>query len=345
MHFRVVKILMLHLICLYFTGNAGKFDMVQANCGCGKCNFQSLISSGCPKPRTCREIPFMYLDTASLNQNEKDALLLHLNEDADAIFDLWGNFLHQFSSWMKRNVSLEDYKEILLNLPGIKSARKEVHMFNDRKQEIMAAKNHLECFAILSEYHSWFNHSIVQRVINAASLRTLNDSSENLSSSFKSYKEKLFKYCKRNIFECPVPSCMQFTKSATFLVMKVTEEQDDDMISAEKISAEKINLFKADLMKHFGIEIHDYVLNLCTVSIGCVELVYSIPLCIYNELFPFNEDQSKSLAMLGVVEAITKDYHYKKDHVSEDTCTHGYFIMCTNKMINNIDTLLYPRRH
>ena len=90
------------------------------------------------------------------------------------------------------------------------------------------------------------------------------------------------------------------------------------------VSAEKINLFTATLMKHFGIQIQDYVFKLCTVCNGCVELVYSMPLCIYKELFPLNEDQCKSLPMLGVMEVITKDYHYKKDDVSD---TYGYVMM------------------
>lgn len=301
----LVKIIwhMFHLACT----SVGKFDMVKANCGCEMCNFQSLISSGCPKPRTFGDKTFMYLDTASLNQSEKEALLLQVNEDADAIFDHWDNLVCRFSSWMKANVSLEDFKHILLYLPGIKSERKEVHMFKDRNQDIMSAKNHLDCFAILSGYHSWFNCSILESVIKAASRRTQNDSSEFLSSS-KSYMDQLYNYCKRNIFECPVPSYMSSTMNNTFLVMKVSEDQLSTVVSAEKI-----NLFTAKLKKYFGIQ--DYVMELCTVGIGCVELVYSIPLCIYNELFPLNEDQCKSLASVGVMEAITKDCHYMKDYV------------------------------
>ena len=59
-----------------------------------------------------------------------------------------------------------------------------------------------------------------------------------------------------------------------------------------------------------------YVLTLCTVADGCVELVYSVPLCIYSVLFPLNEEQWRHLITLGVTEIKTKDYHYEKEHVS-----------------------------
>lgn len=91
------------LSCMYFTGNTElsiKFDMVQANCGCGKCDLKSLISTGCPKP--CRNVPFMYLDTLSLNQKQIDILILKLQEDAEAIFDQWDTIVDQFSSWMEQ---------------------------------------------------------------------------------------------------------------------------------------------------------------------------------------------------------------------------------------------------
>ena len=289
-----------------------KLNVVRTNCGCGKCDYESLISNGCPK--RLRE-PFMYLDTSSLTQKQEGFLLSQLKKDADAIFDRWDIIVSQFSSWMKTNVSLEEYKEILLTVPGIASASKEVRMFHDRKQDIMAAKSHLDCFAILSDYYSWFNYSILETVISKAKRRTQKDSPE-FFSSLQSYTVLLYEYCKRNIYECPVPSCTSPTNGThTFLVLKVSEDQ---LSNFKIVSAEKIKLFTFELMKPFEIE--DYVLNLRTVGDGCVELVYSIPLCIYNELFPLNEEQCKSLAMLRVMEVITKDYHYKKELVRALLC-------------------------
>ena len=302
---------MLSCYLAYTSGNAElaqKLDMVQTNCGCGECDFESLISKGCPTPR---QEPFMFLNTSSLTQKEKGILLSQLKQDADAIFKQWDIIVSQFSNWIETNVSLEEYKKILITVPGFTSARKEVPMLRDRKQDIMAAKSHLECFAILSDYFSWFNYSILETVIYKAKVFTQKDSSEFLFK-VRIYGEELCKYCKRNIYECPAPSGMSSTKSSTFLVLKVTEDQLSDV---EMVSAERIELFKYELMKPFEIE--EYVLNLHTVGTGCVELVYSIPLCIYNELFPLNKDQCKSLRMLGVMEVITKDYHYKKDDVSD----------------------------
>ena len=73
-------------------------------------------------------------------------------------------------------------------------------------------------------------------------------------------------------------------------------------------TAEQIRLFEATLRT--SLNIPEYALKLHTVAEGCVELVYSVPLCIYSVLFPLNEEQWKHLITLGVSEIITKDYHY-----------------------------------
>ena len=295
------------LSSLYFTGNAElalKLDMVRTNCGCDNCDFKSLISNGCPTPR---RDPFMYLDTSSLTQKEKDTLLLKLEDDMKAMFRQWDMVVNQFRKWMKENFSLDECKEILSNVPGKASEMKEVPIFTDRVQEIAAAKSYLDCFVILSHYYSWFDCSILETVATSS-----NKDSFEFLSSLRSYTDQLHNYCKRNIFECPAPSLMSSTKGITFLVLKLTGDQ---WSNAKMVTAEKIQRFHAELMKTF--EIPNYALNLCTVGNGCVELVYSIPLCIYNELFPLNEDQCKSLLpMLGMTKVITKDYHYKKEHVS-----------------------------
>ena len=70
-------------------------------------------------------------------------------------------------------------------------------------------------------------------------------------------------------------------------------------------------------MTLFGVK--KYALKLCTVAMGCVELVYSMPLCIYNNVFPLNEDQYRDLTTLGVSEIMTNFYVYKLEHVSVDT--------------------------
>ena len=119
---------------------------------------------------------------------------------------------------------------------------------------------------------------------------------------------------------------MSSKKGTTFLVLKVTEDQ---LSTVNMVSAEKIALFTAELMKPF--EIQEYVMNLHTVGKGCMELVYSLPQCITNELFPLNEDRCNNLAMLGVMEVITKYYHYKKDHVSDvwiTLCIQLYKVIC-----------------
>ena len=249
----------------------------------------------------------MYLDIGTLTTNEKNILLLKLKADADDIDTKYRHMVLKFKTWMEENVTVEDYRKILTSIPG--TMRKDVAMLKDRLKEIEAA-NYFNCSAILSDYYTWFNCSVLKKVLEDAKTLTHKDPME-LLSILQSYTEEVHKYCKRNIFECPPPSCMSSTKGTTYFVLKLDECL---VIDKEKFSMKEIQQVEATLMTDFDIP--EYALKLCTVADGCVELVYSVPLCIYSVLFPLDEEQWKHLITLGVTEIITKDYHYKKEHVS-----------------------------
>ena len=269
------------------------------NCGCRRCDLKGLITNGCPNPLYQQ---FLYLDIGTLTKKERDILLLKVKTDADAIQKDHREMILKFTTWMEENVSVENYRKILFNTPG--TIKNEVPMLQDRWKEIKAA-DHSECSVILYDYYTWFNCSILKTVVEDAKALTHKDPTDILSI-LQSYTEKVQKYSKRNIFECPPPSYMSPTKGTTYFSLKVEKHQ---VIDENKFTAEEIQLLEAKLMTSFNIE--QYTLKLCTVVEGCVELVYSVPLCIYSVLFPLNEEQWKHLSTLGVTELMTKDYYYK----------------------------------
>ena len=279
--------------------------MLNDNCGCGQCNFKELITSGCPKPLRHK---FMYLDYNTLTRNERGTLLLKLKEDADIIDEAYFSVVHQFNDWMKNNVSVEDYREILSRIPG--TMKNNVPLLKDRWKEIRAAADHPDCSALLSDYHTWFNCSVLKIILQRAKTITTNDPTEVLSI-LQSYTEKMLEYSKRSIFECPPPSDMSSKKGTTYCIFKTIDHQ---LPEEKQFTANEIELLTTNIMVQFNIE--EYVLLLRTFTEGCVELVYSIPLCMYAELFPLNDDQCRYLTNLGVSEITTKDYHYKLEHVS-----------------------------
>ena len=276
------------------------------NCGCGRCNFKGLITNGCPNPLR-QQFLYLGIDTCAgintLTRNENDILLLRVKADADAIDTKYRHVVLKFDTWMEENVPIEDYRKILLRIPG--TVKKDVPMLKDRWEKIEAA-NHFKCSVILSDYYTWFNCSILKVVLQDSQAQTHKDPTDILSA-LQSYTEEVHKYCKRNIFECPPPSCMSSTKESTYLILKLQKHQ---VLDEETFTADEIRLLEATLMTSLNIQ--EYVLKLCTVAEGCVELVYSVPLCIYSVLFPLNEEQWQLLITLDVTELIAKDYHYKQ---------------------------------
>ena len=293
------------MLCL----NLSEQSFIKDKCGCGMCDFNGLITNGCPKPLR-QQFQFSYLDIDALTQNEKDNLRLQIKADADCIDEKYCNVVLQFRMWMNSNVSIDEYRNILSNIPG--TIKNDVPMLKDRWNEIKVA-DHLECSVILSNYYTWFNCSVLKQVVQNAKTLTSKDPTKILSI-LQSYTEEVHNYCKRNIFECPPHSSMSPTKGTTYFILKLEGHQ---VLDEKAFTAEEIGLVNAMLMKNLNIP--KYVLKLCTVAKGCMELVYSVPLCIYSVLFPLNEEQWKHLITHGVTEIITKDYRYKKEHVS--TCS------------------------
>ena len=278
--------------------NFSEKRFIKDNCDCGRCDFKGLITNGCPNPLRQQ---FLYLNSGALTQNERDILLLKLKADANTMNKKHGNMVLKFETWMEENVTVEQYRKILLKIPG--TMRKDVAMLKDRLKEIEVA-NYFNCSAILSDYYTWFNCSVLIQVLEYAKTLTCKDPTDILSN-LQSYTEEVHTYCKRNIFECPPLSDMSSTEGTTYCILKLVDHQTHD---TETCTAEEISLFHATLMA--SLNIPEYVLKLCTVAEGCVELVYSVPLCIYSVLFPLDEEQWKHLITLGVTEIITKHYHY-----------------------------------
>ena len=278
--------------------------MLKDNCGCGQCNFKELITNGCPNPL---QRPFLYLDHDTLSRNEKDILLLKVEDDADIFDDSYFTVVNQFDDWMINNVPVEKYRKILSSIPG--TMKNNVPLLKDRWKEIKDA-DHSDLSVLLTDYHTWFNCSVLKHILQRAKTVTRHDPTEVLSS-LQTYTEKMLEYSKQNIFECPPPSVMSSTKGTTYCIFKMKDHQ---LHEEKQFTADEINRLTAKIMTQCNIE--EYDLKLCTFNKGCVELVYSIPLCIYAELFPLSEDQCRYLTTLGVSEITTKDYHYKLQHVS-----------------------------
>ena len=73
------------------------------------------------------------------------------------------------------------------------------------------------------------------------------------------------------------------------------------IVSDDKIKDFKhLDVFEVDLC--LKLEIEHFNLVLCSIGEGCIELVYLLPSCVHELLFPLNTKQLQGLAMIGVTE-------------------------------------------
>ena len=114
--------------------------VVKDNCGCGKCDFTKLINDGCSNPRRHQ---FLYLDKNTLDPLDKSTLILKVDEGAKTINKAYRHVVYEFKNWMEKNVPVEVYRTILVNIPGTRM--NNIPFLKDRWTEIEKA-DFAKCF-------------------------------------------------------------------------------------------------------------------------------------------------------------------------------------------------------
>ena len=267
-------------------------------CGCGNCNFHTILQHGCPTPKHGSRFP--YLNTAGLTQLETSLLLNKLSEDFEDLVSKYDTLIMKFQEWIEQNINVAQFKTILLTLNGIKSPRKEVLSFADREVEIQHATTHDELSIIVTKYVNWFQYSLLQRIVGNICKRFRKDEHE-FKHDVDLYEKELTKYCKRTVFECPTPSSFPLKPGTKYLRLKLDERFDP-----EKLEANEIRRIEGMLTN--TLDLYPDTLELICINKGCIEMISSIPTSVHSSIFPLDNALLKELTLIGVTEIDSDGY-------------------------------------
>ena len=202
-------------------------------------------------------------------------------------------------SLKEHNVSPQDLYTHLVCLGSLKPT------YNDPKQPVLRhyfpqlrqCRRIDEAMAIVADYCSFFNHRIMEVIIDKFGTTTDKD---NL---FK-YKKEFSEYARRHVFECPSELGAMIDGNAE-LFMTLDDTYDDCTVSTLQLFVRKL----AEILKLSS----DAAPKLCRIELGSLKLTFQIPIFVQDDIFPLSVDQKRALAGLGVIQLSCGDYQFTKE--------------------------------
>ncbi|KAL5469233.1 hypothetical protein EMCRGX_G030458 [Ephydatia muelleri] len=267
-------------------------------CGCSNCDLTNLIQHGCPQYRDKDLFP--YLDTTALTEGEVKTLRYALDQEGKSMSKAFDHILKKFASMMKTKVDLKSFITVLKSITGFEGFKQGICTLHDQKEEIESAETHDKLVTIIESYISWFNCVLLKRIVDDCVEDKIleKEDYDTFCEWFQQYEDVRKSYCKRGIFECPAnlfsknKSQLQSCKLFCLIV-------NDGNIK----NFENLEEFEGRVCKELGIGRCNLVL--CSIGKGCIELVYLLPSCVHEALFPLNIKQLELFTMIGVAEICT----------------------------------------
>ena len=261
-----------------------KPEKEQFRCPCDSCDLQTYLKKGCPKANS-ELCSYPYLPVTTLSKSEKEDLIQKLSYDTTNIIKCFADLLSNTSeSLKKRQVTVTRLVKVSLDFGAYESGRNEVPLLKEDETKLEKATTIDSAFIILRKHVSFFNHGILQHII-----QHLGD--ENDQGKFDEFSGKFTAYCERRVFEAPpaifCPSGSEKSGRNQFVVLA-----SQHLIK----TLTDVNSARIRIATLLGLAVS--TLRLEKIDIGSVILVFSIP-GMLNNVFPLKPATHTELKACG----------------------------------------------
>ena len=221
-----------------------------------------------------------------LSSTEKEELKAQLIDDVQKMKRLFGSLVTETRDSVEKRISVQKLAGSILALGAYEPAigERDQRLLDEHREEIRSAKSVSEIFIILSAYWNYLDFEILVYIISHYGTRG-DDSDEK---RLQNYKEALQRFCKRRIFELPLPESGNGTdnKKQKKLYVKLNIRED--------ARAEQMFLIKRKVAEI--LQLNPATLQIYSVDEGCVQLVFLIPKFVAREIFPLSDEQATALS-------------------------------------------------
>ena len=220
-----------------------------------------------------------------LSFSERKELKAILDDDVRKMKRLFGSLVTTTCDSVEERIPVMKFAKHILALGAHDPAPEERDrsLLDEHRQEIKGAKSISEIFIVLSAYWNYLSYEILEYIIEHYGT---SDDAERL----KDYSEKLHDFCKRRIFEVPMPVRGNGTEN------KSSPKQEKFYVKLdvrEDIPSKQINQIKKRIAKI--LHVRPATLQICSIDRGCVQLTFLIPKFLAREIFPPSHEQISAL--------------------------------------------------
>ena len=203
-------------------------------------------------------------------------------------YDIQSEFTDLFTQirlFLKReNINVKCFVSFLKTVEGYASRS----LFHAVFPQLDQASDFIDVFAIVGEYCSWFNHSVVSRIIKIYCADSI-----KIQSAYQDFRSNLERYCRNRCKRCPFKNgygCERKADKAR-MVVKVDRKWKD-------IRLDQVEEILFNLARILGVP--RSTLYLYTVDKGCVQLTVLTPSYIPDTLFPLTTEQEVAMVKMGL---------------------------------------------
>ena len=257
-------------------------------------SVQNLISES-PDATPTAGSRFPILSPDKLCKEEKEQLHQKLYTDSEELmYKFQEIFAAMRDSLKSRLISISEISSHLDLLGPIKPTYHDSGLPPLRHQlpGLADAKTVDAVMSVVKDYCSFFNYRMLEHLVNKLG-------TEQDKEKLAKYKEDFARYGERRVFECP-PKVGEMREEG-YANMIVTLDDAFDSCSTNHIHSFIGNLQKTLNITH---------LKLCRISLGSIKLIFQIPLCVQQAIFPLSSEQEAELSSLGVVQLSCGDYQF-----------------------------------
>ena len=244
-----------------------------------------------------RQPPFRQL--SSSEQEELEAML---DDDVREMKRQFGYLVTKTRDSVEERVSVGNFATSILALGAYEPAPEErdQSLLDEHREEITRAESISEIFNILSPYWNYLNHEILEYIIK---LYGTSDDNKRM----KSYNEELQNFCKRRIFELPLPE----TGNSNGNALSPKQKKFSVKINVcEDITCKELLRIRKRIAKVLHVKLATLIIS--CVDAGCVQLTFLIPKFVAQEIFPLSDEQTSALHKdVSVVRLECGDYVFE----------------------------------
>ena len=221
-----------------------------------------------------------------LSSTEKEELKAQLNDDVKKMKLLFGGLVTKTRDSVEKRISAGKLAGSILALGAFEPAigERDRRLLDEHREEIKSAKSVSEIFNILCAYWNYLDYDILVYIIDYYG--THGDDSDE--KRLQNYKEALQSFCKRRIFELPLP------ENGNGADHKKQEKVSVKLNIPEDTRAEQMFLIKRKVAEI--LQLNPATLQIYSVDEGCVQLIFLIPKFVAREIFPLSDEQKSALS-------------------------------------------------